>query len=208
MPGLEHDGTHLRASRRSTAALAAGGLLFLASLGVAEGPTPTGLPTAATREMAALLEQSAALVDPLSLSLVVNDRRADLLARQLAEAPSFAERVRLRLLTAAEQVNAGRVDAALAMLQALEADVRAGDPGGWLRYRPRVQMLEVLAHLRRAEDAELPSREHPRRLPAPIRGPGVHQKREGATRAVRVLDEVLRASRTTCGRAGCSTSPT
>jgi len=193
MPGLDHDGTHVRASRRWTGALAAGALLFLASLGGAEGPTPPGLPTAATREMGALLEQSAALVDPLSLSLVVNDRRADLLARQLKEAPTFAERVRLRLATAAEQVNAGRVDAALATLQALEADVRANDPGGWLRYRPRVQMLEVLAHLRRAEDENCHLANTRDACLAPIRGEGVHQKREGATRAVRGLDEVLRA---------------
>jgi hypothetical protein len=192
MPSLEDDGTEVRASRRSTAALAAGALLLAASLGGAEGPTPPGPPTPSTREMAALLEQSAGLVDPLALSLVVNDRRADLLARQLAEAPDFAERVRLRLATAAEQVNAGRVDAALKMLHALETDVRASDPGGWVRYRPRVRMLEVLAHLRRAEDENCHLANTRDACLAPIRAGGVHQKREGATAAVRVLDEVLR----------------
>ena len=188
-----HDGTEVRPSRRSTTAGAAGAILFLAALGGAEPPGPPGLPTPATREMAALLEQTAALVDPLALSLVVNDRRADLLARQLAQAATFAERVRLRLATAAELVNSGRVEAALTALQALEGDVSAHDPSGWLRYRPRVRMLEALAHMRRAEDENCHLASTRDACLAPIRGQGIHQKREGATRAVRVLDEVLRA---------------
>src|SRR6185503_8176497 len=114
-----HDGTEVRASRRSMTLCAAGAALLLSSLGRADAPASAGSATSSTREMAALLEQSAALVDPLALSLVVNDRRADLLARQLADAPDFAERVRLGLATAVELVNADRVDAALAALQAL-----------------------------------------------------------------------------------------
>jgi hypothetical protein len=188
-----HDGTEVRPSRRSTTAGAAGAILLLASLGVAAPPPPLAAPTPATREMAALLEQTAALVDPLALSLVVNDRRADLLARQLAEAPSFAERVRLGLATAVELVNSGRVEAALAALQALEGDVRAHDPRGWLTYRPRVRMLEALAHMRRAEDENCHLASTRDACLAPIRGQGVHQQRAGATAALRVLDEVLRA---------------
>ena len=188
-----HDGTEVRPSRRSTTAGAAGAILFLAALGGAEPPGPPGLPTPATREMAALLEQTAALVDPLALSLVVNDRRADLLARQLAQAATFTERVRLRLATAAELVNSGRLQAALTALQALEGDVSAHDPSGWLRYRPRVRMLEALAHMRRAEDENCHLASTRDACLVPIRGQGIHQKREGATRAVRVLDEVLRA---------------
>src|SRR5262249_26557182 len=92
----------------------------------------------------------------------------------------------------AELVNAGRVDDALAMAQALETDVRAHDPDGWVRYRTRVLMLEALAHLRRAEDDNCHLANTRDACLFPIAGGGVHRRREGATAAVRVLDEVLR----------------
>jgi VCBS repeat protein/ASPIC/UnbV protein len=188
----QHDGSEVRASRRFRAAGIAGAALLLASLGRAEAPTPAALPTPATREMAALLEQTAALVNPLALSLVVNDRRADLLSRQLTGALPFAERVRLRLTLTAELVNAGRVAAALAMLQALEGDVRTNDPAGWRQYQGRVRMLQALAYLRMAEDQNCHLASTRDACLAPIRGQGVHVRREGATQAARALDEVLR----------------
>jgi len=187
----QHDGSEVRASRRFRAAGLSGAALLVASLVLAEAPTPAVVPTPATREMAALLEQTAALVNPLALSLVVNDRRADLLSRQLTGALPFAERVRLRLTLTAELVNAGRVEAALAMLQALEGDVRTNDPGGWRQYQGRLRMLEAVASLRLAEDqnCHLAARDA---CLAPISRQGVHVRREGATRAARALDEILR----------------
>src|SRR5512134_60711 len=49
-----------------------------------------------TREMASLLRERAALVNPQALSLVINDRRADLMAGLLAKPLPFRERLQLR----------------------------------------------------------------------------------------------------------------
>jgi len=167
--------------------------LVLAALSGAEPPAVAAHVSPSTQEMAALLEQSAALVDPMALSLVVNDRRADLLMRQLARPLPLAERLPLRGSAVVELINSGRTEEALKMLQALESDARANDPVGWRKSRTGARMLEVAAFLRMAEDQNCHlSNTHDACL-APIRGPGVHVRREGSTRAIQALTEILAA---------------
>jgi hypothetical protein len=165
--------------------------LALAARGLAEAPA-AGPVSSSTREMAALLAQSAALVDPMALSLIVNDRRADLLARQLERPLPLDERLRLRAAVVVELINSGRIDEALEMLQVLESEARAGDPAGWRQRRSDARMLEVLAYLRMAEDQNCHLTHNRDACLAPIRGQGVHVQREGSTRATRALEEVLR----------------
>jgi len=167
--------------------------LALAALTGAEPPAAAAHVSPSTQEMAALLQQSAALVDPMALSLVVNDRRADLLLRQLARELPLAERLRLRGSAVVELIHSGRTEEALKMLQALESDARANDPVGWRKSETAARMLEVAAFLRMAEDQNCHlSNTHDACL-APIRGQGVHVRREGSTRAVQALTEILAA---------------
>ena len=144
-----------------------------------------------TREMAALLEQTARLVNPLALSLIVNDRRADFFLRQLAQPLEFPERQQLRARTVAELTHAGRFDEALALLQELEREDRAKDPGAWRQHQTSARMLEVLASLRMAEEQNCHVAGSKDACLAPIRGQGVHQRREGSTRAIRALQDIL-----------------
>ena len=144
-----------------------------------------------TAEMAALLKQRAALVDPLALSLVVNDRRADLISRQLARPLPLGDRLRLRGAAVVELINAGRIPDALQALKDLDADARTHDPEGWRQYQSGARMLEAIAYLRLAEDQNCHLANNRDACLAPIRGGGVHQKREGSTRAGEALLAVL-----------------
>ena len=167
-----------------------GAALALAALAVVESGAESGA-SAATQAMATLLKARADLVNPLALSLVVNDRRAELMARELARPLPIAERIALRGALVAELINAGRVNDALAALKVLEGDARANDPAGWRRHQSGARMLEVIAYLRMAEDQNCHLVGSRDACLAPIRGQGVHQRREGSTRAVAALTAVL-----------------
>jgi hypothetical protein len=170
------------------AALVLAGLLPLAAFGLGPGPP------ASTVEMATLLRERAARVDPRALSLIVNDRRAELLLQQLARPLPAAERMRVRGAAVLELVQAGRVEDALAALDELESDARANDPTGLARHGQAARMLRVLAYLRLAEDQNCHLSANRDACLAPIRGQGIHGRREGSSRAIAVLDEVLAES--------------
>ena len=170
----------------------AGGALALAALGAASGRAEKPAVAPGTREMAALLDQSSGLVDPMALSLVVNDRRAEILARELAASAPGPDRARLRGSLIVELINAGRIEEALKLLQALETETRAKDPAGWRQYQTGAEMLAVAAHLRMAEEQNCHLARSRDACLAPIRGQGVHQNREGSTRAAAILQEILR----------------
>ena len=106
---------------RVTSVLAAG----LAAAAAAPAPDPVA---PSTREMAALLRERAAAVDPLKLPYVVNDRRADLLRAQLDRPKHFAEQLALRFDHATELVNAGRLPEALHAIDELEEDAATISP--------------------------------------------------------------------------------
>ena len=129
-----------------TARWIGGGALALAALAAVESGAAGGA-SAAPQAMATLLKARADLVNPLALSLVVNDRRADLFARELARPLPLAERIALGGALVMELINAGRVDEALAALKALERDARANDPAGWRQHEQGARMLEVCGSL-------------------------------------------------------------
>jgi hypothetical protein len=144
-----------------------------------------------TREMAALLRERAALVNPQALSLVVNDRRADLLAGLLARPLPLGERLQLRGRAVVELTNAGRPRDALRALGALEQDARENDPANWQRYRAGARLVEAMAYMRLAEDENCHLTSNRDACLLPIRGGGVHRRREGGEGAIRALVEVL-----------------
>jgi hypothetical protein len=132
-------------------------VLMVGSLVRAQAPpNPGGDPvSASTREMAALLEERAAAIDPMAVSFVVSDRRADLVSRQLARPLSVGTRLTLRVMAAVELVNAGRIQDGLAALDALESDARQNQPDYWRQHEASARMLRATAYMRMAED-ELP----------------------------------------------------
>ena len=144
-----------------------------------------------TREMAALLRERAALVNPEALSLIVNDRRADMLSALLARPLPMGERLQLRGRAVLELANAGRPRDALKALQALEQDAREADPTSWQRYRVGARLVEAMAYMRLAEDENCHAAPGRDACLLPIKGQGVHKHREGGEGAVRALLEVL-----------------
>src|SRR5262249_38487510 len=133
----------------------------------------------ATREMAALLAARAAAVNPEALSLIVNDKRAELLDGLLARPMPLAERLPLRGRAVVELAQAGRPRDALRALEALEQDTRESDPASWQRYRAGARLVEAMAYMRLAEDENCHLAPNRDACLLPIKGGGVHQKREG-----------------------------
>ncbi|HEY8234569.1 MAG TPA: hypothetical protein VIJ10_18025, partial [Vicinamibacteria bacterium] len=130
------------------------GLITLAFLPAAASwqDAPQDEATPGTREMAALLRERAALVNPQALSLIVNDRRADALSGLLSRPLPVGERLQLRGRAVVELANAGRPRDALKALAALEQDAREADPASWPRYRAGARLVEAMAYMRLAED--------------------------------------------------------
>src|SRR5688572_4541191 len=106
------------------AALLAGGILFVVFRRPAPPPAETTAtaPRSTNEEMAALLAERAALVDPTRLELLVNDRRADLLAAAVQGMRPTAARLDKQYHLARELMNAGRLDEAAAAVKTLQED--------------------------------------------------------------------------------------
>jgi hypothetical protein len=158
----------------------------------AEGPAaePGGV-APSTAEMAAFLKERAAQVDPMALPFGLNERRAEGIALAFARAGGVGERLNLRFLYAAELVNADQTEKALQVLDILASDARANDPEGWKRTAPSAAMLRALAYLRTGERDNCCARNSGESCLLPIHGGGVHVDREGSTRAIEALEDVL-----------------
>ena len=140
--------------------------------------------------MAALLRERAAAVNPEALSLIVNDKRAELSERprwparcpspsgcRCAGAPSSSWRRR-----------AGRATRSRA-LEALEQDARESDPGNWQRYRAGARLVEAMAYMRLAEEQNCHAAHEPRLLPAADpRAAASTSSARARTRAIEILD--------------------
>jgi hypothetical protein len=144
-----------------------------------------------TRAMAALLRERATQVDPAGLPILVNDRRAELIRRNLDGPLTPAESVSRRFDYAIELLNAGSVDDALATIADLDRRAQALNPEGYRRAASRLLILKALAHLRQAEQQNCNDRHSRQSCLLPIRGSGVHTRREGSEAAIRVLSDVL-----------------
>jgi hypothetical protein len=179
-------------TQRSRASLFAGGLLVAGALvgGIAR-PDEAGRVDPSTLEMATLLKERAALVDPEKTTLLVNDRRAQLFGEWLTRPRPMVERLRLRQMYAAELLNSGRVQEALRATDELEEDGKASAPLAWPAHRSEVQILKAMAYLRMAEEQNCHQGNTADSCLLPIRGEGVHRKREGSTQATLILGRVL-----------------
>jgi hypothetical protein len=148
-------------------------------------------PESGTQAMAALLKERAAMVDPLKLSWIVNDRRAEILAEGVRQTPLSSSQLTLRYSYARELLNSGRIDDCLKILDAVLEDARTQFPEVWRNGRLRLLSLKALAYMRMAEEQNCHLANNHDACLLPIRGQGIHSKREGATRAIETLDEIL-----------------
>jgi hypothetical protein len=167
-------------------------VVLLAALAMGAARTD-GTPGVApsTAEMAALLKERAAAVDPLRLGLIVNDRRAELLERTLAGLPPGPDHRRLRAMYAIELLNSGRIPESLAVLDEIEREGKENAPAWWKAAARPVLLTRASAWLRLAENRNCHSRNNGESCLLPIRGQGVHADREGSTRAIEVLQRIL-----------------
>ena len=153
-----------------------------------------------TQEMAATLADLGSKVNAANLPFVVNDRRAAHFAEELTFPRRIAERLHLRVMYARELLNAGQIEE----LPAGDRRRRRGREGeraarlAGAAARPAAAARARLHAPRRG--AELPSRRTRRdSCLLPIRGQGVHKRREGSARAIEILDALpARRSPTTC----------
>ena len=149
-------------------------------------------PTApSTRAMAALLRERAAQVDPIALPLIVNDRRAEIIRRNLDGPLTPAESMSRRFDYANELLNAGRIDDALAAVVDLERRAQALNPQGYRQAASRLLVVRALAHIRQGEQQNCNDRHSRQSCLLPIRGSGVYERREGPQAAIQVLNGVL-----------------
>jgi FG-GAP-like repeat/ASPIC and UnbV len=182
----------LRMAERSYASLFSGTLLVAGALfGGMARPDEAGRADPSTLEMAERLREQAARVDPAKLGFIVNDRRAALLAESLTWPRPIAERLGLRFRYAAELLNSGNITASLQEIDGLEEDAGTNQPAWWSTNHSETFVLRALAYLRMGEEQNCHQGNTPDSCLAPIRGQGIHQRREGSTRATLVLNRIL-----------------
>ena len=147
-----------------------------------------------TREMGRLLAELATKVDPRKMPFQVDDRRAELLAEDLTQPRRpVVERLQLRFSYASALLRAGRTSDCLKAIEAMKADVIMSAPDRWETDRPEIELLKAKAYLRMAEELNCHLANNRDSCLLPIRGQGIHQNREGATRAAEVLTGLLDA---------------
>jgi hypothetical protein len=151
-----------------------------------------GAVEASTREMGRLLVELASRVDPRTMPFQVDDRRAELLGEDLAQSNRpVVERLHLRYSYASALLRAGRIADCLDALDALRADVILSAPERLELDRPEIELLRAKAYLRLAEEENCHLSNNRDSCLLPIRRGGIHQKRDGATRAAQVLTGIL-----------------
>jgi hypothetical protein len=164
-------------------------LLALVEALPAQGP---GELTAGTRQMAALLAERAAAVAPGDLWFNVNDRRADALAAAIAARGSGAELTAARSTLAKELLYAGRYDESLALVDQLLKEAASLGPLERQFAEVELLLLQATTLMRWGEEQNCVLGHNRDSCLLPIKGQGVHMKREGSTRAVAVLEKVLK----------------
>jgi hypothetical protein len=173
-------------------------LVFAAAIGAAaplvalSASSPDDDPAPSTREMAALLAERAGAVDPHRLWFNVNTQRAELLRQRLGDRRTPVESVRFGYRLATELGFAGQYPEALSLLDRLlhEADDVGPELGadGYIN----LLMAQATTFLRMGEEQNCADGHNRDSCLLPIRGKGVHARRDGSTRALAVLERILR----------------
>jgi hypothetical protein len=142
--------------------------------------------------MGVLLADLASKVDPRTMPFQVDDRRADLLAQDLSRPNRpVVERLQLRYSYASALLRAGRIADSLKAIDEMKDDALLSAPERWEADRLEIGLLRAKAYLRQAEELNCHLANNPDSCLLPIRGRGIHQKREGAASAAEVLKGIL-----------------
>jgi FG-GAP-like repeat/ASPIC and UnbV len=165
--------------------------MVLALVGLASSARPAVSDDAGTREMAALLKERAAQVDPARLTFFVNDRRAAMAEAAFRQARSPKDRLDARVMYATELLSSGRIEDSIKVFEALEDDARTWDPGKWEQGATDILLQKAMAYLRMGEEQNCHQLNNRDSCLLPIRDQGVHQKRFGSTKAIEMLQAVL-----------------
>jgi hypothetical protein len=168
------------------ALVAAIGLVLRAETPRADGVAPS------TREMASLLARLASEVDPEQLWFNVNTERVELFARQLDQPRSPVEAFRFRFRYVSELAYAGRYADALNGIERLLVDADAVGPELGADAFINLLMLQATTWLRLGEEQNCAEGYNRDSCLLPIRGRGVHQRREGSQQGVATLERILR----------------
>ena len=148
--------------------------------------------TNSTKEMADLLQSTAASINPGDLPFLVNEERAKLIRAAMLRTDDFALRTHLHLNLASELLNAGQTDQAIEEFSTLESEIKAGDPTMWERVKYTVQTRQAFAYMRLGEQQNCCSINTAQSCLLPIRGTGIHSRQQGSTRAIQLLGALLR----------------
>jgi len=144
-----------------------------------------------TREMADLLQRVASALDPRVLSIVINDQRAEMFRNELANAHDFSHREKAWISYAEELLNAGKIPEALDEFGRIESWIKSVGAEKWRIRKPVLRSLQAIANLRLGEEQNCCSLNNPDSCLVPIRGAGVHTRREGSSRATTIYLEML-----------------
>jgi hypothetical protein len=170
-------------------------VILLAASGLAAQSPPDTIATLAsgTREMAALLAERAAAVDLVTLWFNVNSRRVEIFAQEIARPRPLHETLRLRYSYASELLYAGRYLDAVSEAEKLLNEIDQLGPERAADAYVNLLMLQAQSYLRLGEEQNCVDGQNRDSCLLPIKGKGVHTKREGSTQAVATLERVLRA---------------
>ena len=138
-----------------------------------------------------MLKDIAGKIDPMKLPLLLNDRRADLMLQQLKKPLPGPEHVQLRRNYITELINSGRNEQAIEEIARFKAKLESVSATAWEKILPEMLQLEAMACLRMGEEQNCCQRNNHDSCLLPIQGEGIHQKREGSTRAIEVLTQLL-----------------
>jgi hypothetical protein len=141
--------------------------------------------------MAALLAERAAAVAPGDLWFNVNVQRADALAGAIG-ARTGPQVFDARFTLAKELLYAGRYADGVALADALIKETAALGPLQAQMAEVELQLLKATTLMRWGEEQNCVLGHNRDSCLLPIKGQGVHTRREGSTRAVAVLERVLR----------------
>src|SRR4051812_31891665 len=173
----------MRLAASVVAASVAAGLAVL-------GAQAPGEPSAGTKAMAALLATRAAAIAPGDLWFNVNERRADALATAIGERRDAPNLFAARFTLAKELLFAGRYADSVALTDSLLKDAAAFGQLDAVLAEVDLLMLQASTLMRWGEEQNCVLGHNRDSCLLPIKGAGIHTRRDGSTRAVAVLERV------------------
>ncbi len=146
---------------------------------------------ASNKEMAKLLQEVAAQVNPEDTKILVNRERAAMFKGQLQTAADDSSGADLRLQYAKELLAAGDTEEGIIELGNLEAQLKRISPALWKSNKRTVRVWQAIGWMRMGELQNCCSINTPDSCLLPIKGQGLHTRREGSAKAIALFLEVL-----------------